>query len=144
MTYLPVFLLHTDDARVGLDCDLGDFAGTAPCSVVILSCVPRVGDVHMGKPGTHFCENVIYTLPNSQRNRSWEIKFSSIQFSRLIVSDSLQPMDCSMQGLHVHHQLLELAQTQVHRVSDAIQPSHPLSSPSPPTFNLSQHQGFFQ
>ena len=54
------------------------------------------------------------------------------------------PMDCSMPGFPVHHQLLELAQTHVHRVSDAIQPSHPLSSPSPPAFNLSQHQGVFQ
>ena len=52
-------------------------------------------------------------------------------------------MDCSMPGFPVHHQLLELTQTHVHRVSDAIQPSHPLSSPSPPTFNISQHQGLF-
>ncbi|MEQ4767778.1 hypothetical protein ABN071_21555, partial [Providencia rettgeri] len=54
------------------------------------------------------------------------------------------PMDCSTPGFPVHHQLPELAQTHVHRVSDAIQPSHPLLSPSPPTFNLSQHQGLFQ
>ena len=54
------------------------------------------------------------------------------------------PMDCSTPGLPVYHQLLELAQTHVHWVSDAIQPSHPLSSPSPPAFNLSQHQGLFQ
>ena len=54
------------------------------------------------------------------------------------------PMDCSMPGLPVHHQLLELTQPHVHWVGDAIQPSHPLSSPSPPTFNLSQHQGPFQ
>ena len=54
------------------------------------------------------------------------------------------PMDCSTPGLPVHHQLLELAQTHVHRVGDAIQPSHPLSSPSPPVLNLSQHQGLFQ
>ena len=47
------------------------------------------------------------------------------------------PMDCSTPGFPVHHQLLEFAQTHVHRVGDAIQPSHPLSSPSPPTFNLS-------
>ena len=53
------------------------------------------------------------------------------------------PMDCSMPGFPVHHQLLELAQTHVHRVGDAIQPSHPLLSPSP-AFNLSQHQGLFQ
>ena len=51
------------------------------------------------------------------------------------------PMDCSMPGFPVHHQLLESTQTHVHRVSDAIQPSHPLSSPSPPAFNPSQHQG---
>ena len=54
------------------------------------------------------------------------------------------PMDCSMPGFPVHHQLLKLAQTHVHQVSDAIQPSHPLSSPSPPAFNLSQRQGLFQ
>ena len=53
------------------------------------------------------------------------------------------PMDCSMPGFPVHHQPLEPAQTHVHGVSDAIQPSHPLSSPSP-AFNLSQHQGLFQ
>ena len=52
------------------------------------------------------------------------------------------PKDCcSTQGFPVHHQLLELAQTHVHQVSDVIQPSHPLSSPSPPALNLSQHQG---
>ena len=53
-------------------------------------------------------------------------------------------MDCSMPGLPVHHQLPEFAQTHVHWVGDAIQPSHPLSSPSPPTFNHSQHQGLFK
>ena len=56
-------------------------------------------------------------------------------------------MDCSTPGLPVHHQLPEYTQTHVHQVSDAIQPSHPLSSPSPPTFNLfhlSQHQGLFK
>ena len=53
-------------------------------------------------------------------------------------------MDCSTPGFPVHHQLPELAQTHLHRVSDAIQPSHPLSSPSPPAFNLFQHQGLFQ
>ena len=50
-------------------------------------------------------------------------------------------MDCSTPDLPVHHQLPELAQTHVHRVGDAIQPSHPLLSPSPPALNLSQHQG---
>ena len=54
------------------------------------------------------------------------------------------PMNCSTPGLPVHHQLLEFTQTHVHRVSDAIQPSHPLSSPSPPAPNPSQHQSLFQ
>ena len=53
-------------------------------------------------------------------------------------------MDCSMPGFPVHHQHPESTQTYVHRVDDAIQPSHPLSSPSPPIFNLSQHQGLFK
>ena len=54
------------------------------------------------------------------------------------------PMDCSMPGFPVHNHFLELAQTNVHSVSDAIQPSHPLSSPSPPAFSLAQHQDLFQ
>ena len=53
-------------------------------------------------------------------------------------------MDCSMPGLPVHHQLLKFTQTHVHWVSDAIQPSHSLLSPSPPAFNLSQHQGLLK
>ena len=57
---------------------------------------------------------------------------------------SLWPMDCSMPGFPVHNQLLEFTQTHVHSVGDAIQPSHPLSSPSLPALNLSQHQGLFQ
>ena len=54
------------------------------------------------------------------------------------------PMDCSTTGFPVHHQLPEPTQTHVHSVSDTTQPSHPLSSPSPPAFSLSQHQGLFQ
>ena len=65
-------------------------------------------------------------------------------FSHTVVSDSLRPHGCSMPGFPVHYHLLELAQTHVHWVSDAIQPFHPLSCPSPPAFNLSQHQGLFK
>ena len=72
------------------------------------------------------------------------LKKCSIQFSCSILSDSLQPHGMSTPGFPVHHQLPELIQTCVHRTSDAIQQSHPLSSPSSPTFNLSQHQGLFQ
>ena len=68
-------------------------------------------------------------------------QFSSVAQSCLTPCD---PMDCSTPGFPVHHQLPELAQIQVHRVSDAIQPSHPLSSPSTPAFNFAQHQGLFQ
>ena len=68
--------------------------------------------------------------------------FSSVQFSSVSQScpTLCDPMSCSTPGLPVHHQLLEFTQTHVHRVSDAIQPSHPLSSPSPPAPNPSQHQ----
>ena len=60
-------------------------------------------------------------------------QFSSVAKSRPTLCD---PMDCSTLGFPVHHQFLELAQTHFHRVGDAIQPSHPLLSPSPPAFNL--------
>ena len=75
---------------------------------------------------------------------AYSLSSLSVQFSNSVMSDSLWPMDCSMPGFPVHHQLLELAQTHVHRVGDAIQASHLPSSPSPPVFNLSQHQGLFQ
>ena len=70
-----------------------------------------------------------------------ELQFSSVTQLCLTLCD---PMDYSMPSLPVHHQLPEPTQTHVHWVSDAIQPSHPLSSPSPPAFNLFQHQGLFQ
>ena len=70
--------------------------------------------------------------------------FSSVQFGRSVMSDSLHPKDCNMPGFPVHHQHSELTQTRVHQVSDTIQLSHPLSSPSPPALNLSQHQNLFQ
>ena len=70
---------------------------------------------------------------------------TSVQFSCSVMSPWLwDAMDCSTSGLPVHHQLPEFTQTHVHWVGDAIQPYHPLSSPSSPAFNLSQHQGLFQ
>ena len=70
----------------------------------------------------------------------------NIQFSSVAQScpTLCNPMNRSMPGLPVHHQLPEFTQTHAHRVGDAIQPSHPLSSPSPPAPNPSQHQGLFQ
>ena len=67
------------------------------------------------------------------------IQFSSVTQSCLTLWD---PLNCSMPGLPVHHQLLEFTHTHVHWVGDVIQPSHPLSSPSPPALNPSQHQSF--
>ena len=71
------------------------------------------------------------------------VQFSSVQsLSRIRLP--VTPMNCSMPGLPVHHKLPEFTQTHAHRVGDAIQPSHPLSSPSPPAPNPSQYQGLFQ
>ena len=77
--------------------------------------------------------------PRLQSHR--QVQFSSVAQLCPTLCD---PMDCSIPGLPVHYQLLEFTHTHVHWVGDAIQPPHPLSSPSPATFNLSQHQGLFQ
>ena len=93
----------------------------------------------------------IYSLANSKEQISVQFnryntnlfinQFSSVAQSCLTLCD---PMGCSMPGFPAHHQLLEFTQTHVHRVSDAIQPSHPLLSPSPPAFSLFQHQSLSQ
>ena len=76
----------------------------------------------------------------------WHYHLREVQFSSVaqLCPTLCDPMNHSMPGLPVHHQLSEFTQTHVHRDSDAIQPSHPLSSPSPPAFNPSQHQSLFQ
>ena len=86
------------------------------------------------------------TLPASWETYIQVKKQQSVQFSSVAQSCPTlsNPMNRSMPGLPVHHQLPELTQTDVHRVSDAIQPSHPLSSPSPSAPNPSQHQSLFQ
>ena len=68
----------------------------------------------------------------------------SVQFSHSVMSNSLGPHGLPMPGFPVYHHLPEPTQTHVHHVGDAIQPSHPLLSPSPPAFNLSQCQGLFK
>ena len=92
------------------------------------------------------------------KSASFRYQFSSVQLWFTFKSASLRyqcssvqlcvtlcnPMVCSTPGLPVHYQLLEFAQTHIHWAGDAIQPYHPLSYPSPPAFNLSQHQGLFQ
>ena len=80
-------------------------------------------------------------MPGPPSEESLKRSASSVAQSSPTICD---PMDCSTPGFPVHHQLLELTQTHVHWVGDAIQPSHPLFSPSSPAFNLSQHQGLFK
>ena len=80
-------------------------------------------------------------LPDSTHPSHISIQFSSVTQSCPTLCD---PMNRSTPGLPVHHQLPEFTETHVHRVSDAIQPSHPLSSPSPPAPNPSQHHSLFQ
>ena len=81
------------------------------------------------------------TKHSTQISVTWSVQFSSVAQSCLTLRD---PMNRSTPGLPVHHQLPEFTQTFVHQVSDPIQPSHPLSSPSPPAPNPSQHQGLSQ
>ena len=89
----------------------------------------------------------MYTIPSLNLEEIENMKkqitaqFSSVAQSCPTLCDT---MNSSMQGLSVHHQLPEPTQTHVHRVSDVIPPSHPLSSPSSPALNLSQHQGLFK
>ena len=87
----------------------------------------------------------LFRLTFSMKNMHWRflhvLLCCSVTQSWLTLCDS---MDCRTPGIPVHHQLLESTQTHVHRVGDAIQPSHPLSSPSPLAFYLLQHQGLFQ
>ena len=107
-----------------------------PPRVCCLPSWPR--NTHLGRPES---QTDVSSVCWHDRRCSLS-QFSSVQFSHSVVS-LCNPMNCTP-GLPVHHQLPEFTQTHVHRVGDAIQPSHPLSSPSPPALNLSQHQGLFK
>ena len=100
----------------------------------------RTGSLGLADGNAH-----IYRM-DKQGSTGEHRKLYSNQFSSAAQScpTLCDPMDCSTPGLPVHHHLPELTQTHVHQVGDAIQPSHPLSSPSPPAPNPSQHQGLFQ
>ena len=96
----------------------------------------------------NYVERWILTLPFGNLHskqyakiNKYSVQFHSVTQSCLTLCD---PMNRSMPGLPVHHQLLEITQTHVHRVGDGIQPPHPLLSPSPPAPNPSQHQGLFK
>ena len=92
---------------------------------------------------SQFCwiQSWVIGLKLKRKVGSW---FNSVQFSHSVVSDSLWPHERQYTVTPVHHQLPDFTQTHVHWVSDAIQPSHPLSSPTPPSLNLSQHHGLFK
>ena len=86
---------------------------------------------------SQYCKVIIFQLKKNESS----VQFNSVAQLCLTLCD---PMSRSTPGLSVHHQLLEFTQTHIHLVGDAIQPSHPLSSPSPPAPNPSQHQSLFQ
>ena len=102
-----------------------------------LSWLSEVGHLCMASAG----DLDFLTAHTAQVSQASSVQFSSVAQSCPTLCD---PMNCSTPGLPVHHQLPEFTQTHVHQVSDAIQPSHPLSSPSPPVSNPSQHQSLFQ
>ena len=92
------------------------------------------------KKGTWNFSYITNCMDSDIRSTTYSVQFSSVTQSCPTLCD---PMNRSTPGLPVHHQLPEFTQTHIHRVGDAIQPSHPLSSPSPPASNPSQHQGLF-
>ena len=90
--------------------------------------------------------NLFYKTQKDSQKMNLPLPKGKVQFSSVTQSCPAlcDPTDCRLPGLPDHHQLPEFTQTHAHWVGDAIQPSHPLSSPSPPAFNLCQHQGLFQ
>ena len=119
-------------------CHLNSWHLLSPCNVPVLSALAHFEPwfVSFSLTPTSSLSGDSLALPIKYQHQ-----FSSVPQSCLILCD---PMDWSTPGLPVHHQIPEFTQTHAHWVGDAIQPSHPLASPSPPAFNLSQHQGLFK
>ena len=107
------------------------------CHTLLQGIFPTQGS----NPGFPYCRQILYQLSYQGNPFIYSVQFSSVTQSCPTLCD---PMNHSTPGLPVHHHLPEFTQTHVHRVSDAIQPSHPLSSPSPPAPNPSQHQSLLQ
>ena len=138
----PTRLLHPWDfpgksTGVGCHCLLRLYSIPLHKSVHIRICITRMGPLPALR-SSHFQNGVSHAFPLLVLVSQ---SVSSVAQSCPTLCD---PMNRSTPGLPVHHQLPELTQTHVHRVCDAIQPSHPLSTPSPPAPNPSQHQSLFQ
>ena len=152
-----VMYTHTSSgpslSRVRLSATPWTTARQASLSITNTWSLPKLMSIESVMPSSHFilCRPLLLlpSIPPSIRvfsNESalrirWPHQFSSVPQSCPTLCD---PMDWSTPGFSVYHQFLELTQTHVHPVGDSIQPSHPLSSPSPLAPNLSQHQGLFQ
>ena len=160
-TDLIVISDHITDQQHGLDTPF------VPLSFCVFHCKPGTVEVPLG-----YCKDYIHpsfswlikssdfwlsyyiplfwasrkTLVSKKRDGAFPWEMCSFQFSSVaqLCPTLCDPMNRSMPRLPVHHHLLEFTQTHVHQVSDAIQPSHPRSSPSPPAPNPSQHQSLFQ
>ena len=129
--HLPGASVHGDspgkNARVG-------------CHALLLEIFPTQGSNPHLLRLLHWQVDSLPVAPPTVRE-TVTVESSSSPVAQSCDSDSV---DCSTPGLPIHHQLPEFTQTHVHRFGDAIQPSHPLSSPSPPALSLSQHQGHFK
>ena len=117
----------------------------SPLFSVFLFCICMKSIINLLQYSTIWLVVLVGYLGSLRRKKIFK-GWHSVQFSSVAQScpTLCDPMNHSMPGLPVHHQLPEFTQTHAHRVSDAIQPSHPLSSPSPPAPNPSQHQSLFQ
>ena len=119
---------------------LGRSPGEGNGNPLQYSCLENPKDRGTWQATVHGVARVRHDLVTEPPTTISSVQFISVAQSCLTLCE---PLNCSTPGFPVHHQLPELAQTHAHQISDAIQPSHPLSSPSP-AFNLSQHQGLFQ
>ena len=126
---IPLLGMHTEETRIERDT-------CTPMFITALFTIARTWKQPRCPSADEWIRRLWYIYI-----MEYSVQFSSVAQSCLILCD---PMNCSMPGLPVHHQLLEFTQTHVHQVSDAIQPSHPLSSPSPPAHNPSQQPSIFQ
>ena len=148
--FQQAFCHHPLSLHIEINNHLHAFSSSSNISVLIFIAHSGASDHSVLESLSVFESKILHSAQFSPCH-SWPLLccpliLSSVQFSSVAQScpTLCDPMNCSTPGLPVHHQFPEFTQTHVHRVSDAIQPSHPLSSPSPPAHNPSQHQNLFQ